>query len=248
MNMPASKPRFFRSTHIGLAGAFVMLLLPVLVVADECAHEEILDFALPAAAVTGLDITAGAGALEVHGSSTDGQVHVQARVCASRKSGLEGMGVEHALRDGTQYIETRIPEQQRTFWTSSYARIDLTVRLPAPLPVRIRDGSGALNVSGTGALVLQDGSGSAAIDSVTGNVEVRDGSGDLNIANITGNVEVSDGSGALSIAGVDGNVDISDGSGSIDVRDVTREVTIHEAGSGSVALQRVNTVTQVAAE
>ena len=43
-------------------------------------------------------------------------------------------------------------------------------------------------------------------------------------------------------------VAITDGSGSIDVRDVSREVTIHESGSGSVALQRVNTVTQVAAE
>jgi hypothetical protein len=61
-------------------------------------------------------------------------------------------------------------------------------------------------------------------------------------------VDVSDGSGSLNIAVVDGNVAITDGSGSIDVRDVSREVTIHEAGSGSVALQRVNTLTQLAVE
>jgi DUF4097 and DUF4098 domain-containing protein YvlB len=158
------------------------------------------------------------------------------------------MGVEHALRGGTQHIETRIPENQTTVWTSHYARIDLTVRMPAGLPVRVKDGSGELSVSGTGALVLRDGSGSAAIDSVAGNVEVRDGSGDLSIANITGSVDVSDGSGSLNIAVVDGNVAITDGSGSIDVRDVSREVTIHEAGSGSVALQRVNTLTQLAVE
>jgi hypothetical protein len=104
------------------------------------------------------------------------------------------MGVEHALRGGTQHIETRIPENQTTVWTSHYARIDLTVRMPAGLSVQVHDGSGELSVSGTGALVLRDGSGS------------------------------------------------------IDVRKVSREVTIHESGSGSVALQRVNTVTQVAAE
>lgn len=248
MTTPTGNARLFSSTQRRLASVFAVLLLPSVVFADDCAYQETLSFSLPADAVEALDITAGAGTLEVLGDSADGQVHVQALVCASRKSGLEGIGVEHALRSGTQFIETRIPENQSTFWTSNYARIDLTVRLPAGLPVRIKDASGALSVTGTGALVLRDGSGSVAIDSVAGNLEVRDGSGDLTIANVTGNVDVSDGSGALSILKVDGNVDISDGSGSIDVRDVTREVTIHESGSGSVALQRVNTVTAVAAE
>lgn len=248
MHTPTRKARLFASTAGSVATAVAVLLLPVVVFADDCAYQETLSFSLPAAAVQALDITAGAGTLEVFGDSADGKLHVEALVCASRKSGLEGMGVEHALRSGTQFIETRIPENQSTFWTSNYARIDLTVHLPAGLPVQIKDGSGSLSVSGTGALVLRDGSGSAAIDSVAGNLEVRDGSGDLNIANVTGNADVSDGSGSLSIVTVDGNVDISDGSGSIDVRDVTREVTIHESGSGSVALQRVNTVTQVAAE
>lgn len=248
MNTPTRHARLFSSTHLSLASAFALLLLPVVVLADDCAYQETLAFSLPAEAVERMDITAGAGTLEVIGDSADGQIHVQAMVCTSRKSGLVGMGVEHALRGGTQHIETRIPENQTTFWTSHYARIDLSVRLPAGLPVQIKDGSGDLSVSGTGALVLRDGSGSVSIDSVAGNVAVRDGSGDLSIANITGNVDVTDGSGALNIAEVDGNVDISDGSGSIDVRDVTRDVTIHESGSGSVALQRVNTVTQVAAE
>jgi hypothetical protein len=248
MNTPTRKVRLFSSTTVSLASAFAVLLLPVVVLADDCAYQETLSFSLPAAQVQKLDITAGAGTLEVLGDSADGQIHVQALVCASRKSQLEGAGVEHALRSSTQFIETRIPENQTTFWTSNYVRIDLTVHLPAGMPVQIKDGSGSLSVSGTGALVLRDGSGTAAIDSVAGNLEVRDGSGDLNIANVTGNVDVSDGSGSLSIIKVDGNVDITDGSGSIDVRDVTREVTIHESGSGSVALQRVNTVTQVAAE
>ena len=248
MNTPTRNARLFSSTHRSLASAFALMLMPVVVLADDCAYQETLDFTLPADAVERFDITAGAGTLEVLGDSVDGQIHVQALVCTSRKSGLVGMGVEHALRGGTQHIETRIPENQTTIWTSHYARIDLTVRMPAGLPVQVKDGSGELSVSGTGALLLRDGSGSAAIDTVAGNVEVRDGSGDLSIANITGNVDVSDGSGSLNIAEVDGNVAITDGSGSIDVRDVSREVTIHESGSGSVALQRVNTLTHLAVE
>lgn len=212
MNTPTRNARLFSSTHRSLASAIALMFMPVMVLADNCAYQETLAFTLPAEAVERFDIKTGAGTLEVLGDSVDGQIHVQALVCTSRKSGLVGMGVEHALRGGTQHIETRIPENQTTVWTSHYARIDLTVRMPAGLPVQVHDGSGELSVSGTGALVLRDGSGSAAIDSVAGSVEVRDRSG------------------------------------SIDVRDVSREVTIHESGSGSVALQRVNTVTQVAAE
>jgi hypothetical protein len=194
MNTPTRNARLFSSTHRSLASAVALMFMPVVVLADDCAYQETLAFTLPADAVERFDIKTGAGTLEVLGDSVDGQIHVPALVCTSRKSGLVGMGVEHALRGGTQHIETRIPENQTTVWTSHYARIDLTVRMPAGLPVQVHDGSGELSVSGTGALVLRDGSGS------------------------------------------------------IDVRDVSREVTIHESGSGSVALQRVNTVTQVAAE
>lgn len=248
MKNPTVKTGLMTCTHFSLAGAFVMLLLPMVVVADNCAYEETLNFTLDANDVARVDIQAGAGSLDVHGDSADDQIHVQALVCASRKSGLEGMGVEHVLRNGIQSIATRIPESATMFWTNTYSHINLTVHLPQGLPVQITDGSGSMSVTGTGELVIQDGSGNIAIDSVAGNVEVRDGSGELNIANVAGNVEVRDGSGSLFIAAVDGTVSIHDGSGSIDVRDVSMEVTILESGSGSVALQRVNTVAQIAAE
>jgi len=246
MNVPRHHALARHPLSLRLAGAFVMLLLPVVALADDCAHEEILDINLPAADVARLDIEAGTGSLQVRGESTDGQIHLHGRVCASRKSLLEGVALRHSLRDGTQFIETIIPDTDSTFWTSHYLRLDLTVTLPAGLPVSIDDGSGEVQVSGTGALSLEDGSGSTSIDGVQGDVRVRDGSGDLRISQVTGNVEVKDGSGALFIAHVQGRVDIRDGSGGIDVQDVAAEVTIHEAGSGSVAVQRVNALTQVA--
>jgi hypothetical protein len=248
MNTPRHLALARHPVSLRLAGAFVLLLLPVVALADDCAYEEVLDISLPADAVVRLDIEAGAGSLQVRGESADGLIHLHGRVCASRKSLLEGVALRHALRDGTQFIETVIPDTQTTFWTSNYRRLDLTVTLPAGLPVAIDDGSGEVRVSGTGALTLEDGSGSTSIDGVQGDVRVRDGSGDLRISQVNGNVEVKDGSGALFIADVQGRVDIRDGSGSIDVQDVTAEVTIHEAGSGSVAVQRVATLTQVAGQ
>lgn len=229
-----------------LVGACVLLLLPIVALADDCAHEEVIDIDLPAAEVARLDIEAGAGSLQVRGESSDGQIHLHGRVCASRQSLLEGVALRHALRDGTQFIETVLPDTDTTFWSSNYLRLDLTVTLPAALPVAIDDGSGTVHVSGSGALTLEDGSGTASIDDVQGDVRVRDGSGDLRISRVNGDVDVKDGSGALFIADVQGRVDIHDGSGSIDVQDVAAEVTLHEAGSGSVAVQRVNALTQVA--
>ncbi len=246
MNIPRQPAFAGHPVSLRLAGAFVMLLLPVVALADDCAHEEILEITLPASAVERLDIEAGAGSLQVRGDSADGRIHLHGRVCASRKSLLEGVALRHALRDGTQLIETQIPDTDTTFWTSNYLRMDLTVSLPAGLAVSIDDGSGDVQVSGTGALTLEDGSGSARIDGVKGGVIVRDGSGDLRISRVNGDVDVKDGSGALFIADVQGRVDIRDGSGSIDVQDVAAEVTLHEAGSGSVAVQRVNALTQVA--
>ncbi len=246
MNVPRRHAIPRPPVSLRLVSAFALLLLPVVVLAEDCAYEEVLDISLPAEEVAQLAIEAGAGSLQVRGDSADGRIHLHGRVCASRKSLLEGVALRHALRDGTQLIETQIPDTDTTFWTSNYLRMDLTVSLPAGLPVSIDDGSGDVQVSGTGALTLEDGSGSARIEGVEGGVIVRDGSGDLRISQVNGDVEVKDGSGALFIADVQGRVDVRDGSGSIDVQDVAAEVTLHEAGSGSVAVQRVNALTQVA--
>ncbi len=218
--------------------AFAMMLLPVVVLADNCAYEETLHFTLPAETIHALDISAGAGALQVASTPTAREISVEARVCASRKSGLEGMGVEHLVQEGVQHLWSKIPENQSSFWRSQVAFIDLMVTVPEGLPVHVADGSGFTSISGTGNLTLVDGSGDVEIFAIAGDVSVDDGSGDVRIEDVTGNVQVEDGSGDIQIVKVGGAVTLRDGSGDIAVRDVQLEVSILEDGSGDVNVDK----------
>ncbi len=244
--------------RVTLVTSFVLLLLPVVVVADVCSYERAVEFTVPAESIDQLEIEAHAGSLQVQAAESATHITVTARVCSSRKSELAGMDVLQSRSGNVLQLETLIPEFHGSLWTSRYAYIDLAVTVPAGLSVEIDDGSGPLDVSGTGDLrvkdgsghikvhaiagnvVIRDGSGELSVEDVEGNVDVRDGSGMVDISYVMGNVEVEDGSGPLRISQVGGSVGIHDGSGSIDVRDVQREVVIHEDGSGSLDLRRVN--------
>lgn len=258
METQSSNTGLISRKRISLVTSFFLLLLPVVVMADVCSYERTISFSVPAERIEQLHIKARAGSLVVDASEASGEIAVRGRVCSSRKSELEGMDVAQ-LRDGSVLqLETEIPDFHGSLWGSRYAYIDLAVSIPAGLAVVIDDGSGPIDVSGTGDLrimdgsgaikvyaiagsvEIRDGSGELSVEDVEGDVEVRDGSGTVDISSVMGNVEVDDGSGTLRIAQVGGRVDISDGSGSIDVRDVQQEVVIHEDGSGSLDMRRVN--------
>lgn len=234
MQYMKSKQGLFNTKTVTLAGSFVMLLLPVVVLADSCSYQEQIAFSVPSANIAKLDVSAGAGTLNVSSSPSATQISISATVCASRKSGLEGAGVQHVVQGDTQFLWTKINERNGGFFSSGYSHIDLEVTVPAGMAVDIKDGSGELSVSGTGALNLVDGSGDARIFAIAGDVNVRDGSGTLTIEDVQGNVDVDDGSGAIDIVKVAGAVTVRDGSGDIDVREVQLEVTIVEDGSGEV--------------
>lgn len=244
--------------RIALATSFFFLLLPVVVLADVCSYEKTVEFTVPVESIKQLEIEARAGSLVVQAAEGSTGISVVGSVCSSRQSELSGMDVLQSRDGNVLQLETLIPEFHGSLWTSRYAYIDLTVTIPPGLAVVVDDGSGALDVSGTGDLrirdgsgeikvhaiagnvVIQDGSGELSVEDVDGSVEVRDGSGAVDISYVMGDVDVEDGSGTLRIAQVGGSVGIHDGSGSIDVRDVQREVVIHEDGSGSLDMRRVN--------
>jgi len=223
--------------RVSVLGAFCMLLLPVVVLADSCAYEEQLNFTLTVSAVSALDVTAGAGSLYISSAPNAQEISVSARVCASRKSSLDGMGIEHVVKGDTQHLWTLIPMSRGSFWTSSYSYIDLELIVPEGFAMTVEDGSGTLEIQGTGDLVLKDGSGDARVFNIAGNVRVDDGSGTLIIEDVQGDVDVDDGSGSLGITRIGGTVTIVDGSGDIDVDDVEQGVNIVESGSGNVRVE-----------
>jgi len=208
--------------------------------------------ATPAAGITRVVIHAESGSLAVDGTSGATQIVAGAVACTSEEDFLPRMTLSLRKSGSDLHIDANIPEKTVLFGFFS-ARLDMSITLPAGLPVVIDDDSGAMRVSNTGALTIDDDSGSIDvrnvrgaltihddsgsidIDNVTGNVLIEDDSGEITIRNVHGNVEIEDDSGAISVARVEGSLRVrEDDSGSIVVQNVRRDVTIDDDGSGSV--------------
>ncbi|MES3008272.1 MAG: DUF4097 family beta strand repeat-containing protein [Pseudomonadota bacterium] len=257
MDTHATSTSLSLKKRVTLFTSFLILLLPMVVVADVCTYEKTVSFTVPVDAVQRLSIRAETGQLDVQAVAGQQSVIVDATVCSTRMADLEDMDVVHEQRDEVLLIQTLVPELHSSFWVNHPPYIDLNVSVPAGLAVTIKDGSGDMQISGTGelriddgsgginvsnivgAVTIEDGSGEISVEDVDGAVDIRDGSGPVDISHVMSDVVVDDGSGSLRIAEIGGSVSISDGSGSIDVRDVEQQVAVHEDGSGSTDYRRV---------
>ena len=224
---------------------------------DDCKYTAKRKASTLSAGITKVVIHAESGSLDVNGTAGAAQILADGTACTSDEDFLPRMTLTLRKVGSELHIDTDIPTKTVVFGFFT-ARLDFAVTLPAGLPVEIEDGSGWLKVSHTGALsiddgsgsievrdirgplTIHDGSGSIDIDTVVGNVNVEDDSGELSVRSVTGSVEIEDGSGAISVARVEGSLRIrDDGSGSITVQNVRRDVTIDEDGSGGVEVADV---------
>jgi hypothetical protein len=240
---------------------FVLILLPVITFADT--RREMKDLELPARGIDTLVIKCGAGFLHLRGFDGQDKIQVVSEVLVEgldekdlntffRKNlllHLEQQGTKAVLR-GVFIRPTHINPQE--------AKIDITVRVPRNLNVKIDDDSGPISVNDLfGDLEIDDGSGSIKIENIIGdvrvvdtsgtieieelkgNVYVRDGSGRIDINLIEGDVSVVDGFGSITIQDIGGHVKVWDGSGSIDIHDITKDVSILESDSGEISIEGV---------
>ena len=182
---------------------------------------------LAVADLEALDVLAGAGSLVIEGDSTIDAIEVTAEVyhhdTADIRFSLEAQG-------DTAFLVA-------TFDNSSYGSnnpyMDVTVRMPQDLLLKVDDGSGSIEIRNVyGDIEVEDGSGSMDITNI-GNLTIDDGSGSITVSGSSGNVMIDDGSGGMLVENVRGEVTIDDGSGDIEVRNVGK-LTIIESGSGSV--------------
>lgn len=238
----------------------VVILLPLAVLAGTVEDAQYLE--LSAKDIRTLQITCGAGFLDVYG--VDGYEHI--KVTASIKiSGIPPDSLpdfldRHVLlslhkRRDKAILQSVFKKQNRM---SADAKIDLSVAIPKNLRVEIDDASGWMDVSDLDANLaieddsgsinvrdvranvrIEDGSGKIQITDVRGNLEIKDGSGRIHVDRIKGNVHLVDGSGEMTIKDIEGNLTIRDGSGGIEINNVTRNVFIEEAGSGSLEIDGV---------
>lgn len=208
-------------------------------------YEEVHELRLEAGGLSQLDIEAGAGKLHVTGVAAGDAIQVTARIVLPDASDDEAKKwLERSLdlslvKDGDRGV-LRSELQQEGWFSRQSGRIDLEVRVPARLTLRIDDGSGEVDVRDMAADVsIDDGSGSIRVRGIGGSLRIDDGSGSVDVAGIAGDVNIVDGSGSIDVETVDGSVTIDDGSGSIDVREVGRDLVILDDGSGSLRTSRI---------
>ncbi|HEX2721813.1 MAG TPA: hypothetical protein VHM24_02780 [Gemmatimonadaceae bacterium] len=188
-------------------------------------------------------IDAEAGILRVDGRSGINEVRVRGTARANRESLLRDIKLIAERRGDVVFIKADI-EHDDGFWGRAnddrYRGLDLIIEVPVNLKLDVKDGSGEAEFANTGAIDLEDGSGSIEIRGAHGDVRIHDGSGSITIDGVEGTVRVSDGSGEIRATNVTRDFIVeTDGSGSIDVRGVGGTMRVESDGSGNIDVERV---------
>lgn len=201
-------------------------------------YQEDRELSLATDGIASFEIDAGAGNLAVVGVDASDSIEVRAAVLVEGASGekaaefVEQRMVLMLVRDGD--TARLVADFRDGMSFGKRGAIDLDIRLPKGIDLVIDDGSGALEVSDTGAAVfIDDGSGSIRI-ARSGDVVIDDGSGSIDVSDVNGDVDIDDGSGGMTLARISGSVTVDDGSGSIEVTDVGGDFTVIDGGSGSI--------------
>ena len=203
----------------------------------------------PLTGVETVRIDAEAGDLHVNGVANAPSIDARGKACASDDKMMEGIKLELALEGSVLHVSATTPSGSVFhIGRSQYATLDLTVTLPANLPVKVTDTSGDLEVAGVLDLDLKDSSGDILVHDIAQNVVIDDESGDMTITDVAGNVTLKDGSGDIKVQRVGGKVEVtSDGSGDIDVDQVEHGLTVLADGSGDINFSRVHGPIQIPA-
>lgn len=180
-----------------------------------------------------LVIEAGAGPMVLEGDDGD-SIRVEAGIYQHAPNADYRLTLEADGDDGARLVAETT---SGTFDSSDY--IDLAIRVPRSIQLRIDDSSGSLRISTLdGDVDIEDESGSITISAIGGNVTIEDGSGSVTVEDVGGDVRIDDGSGSIQVTDVGGTVSIDDGSGSITVRDAG-DFELRGDGSGSVNLSGI---------
>ena len=182
-------------------------------------------------------IVGRAGWLRVEGKEGATEVIADGTARAPRQDLLDEIKLIGTREGDVVRIEVETPDMNHRDWNSSWdsgPALDLTVTVPATIPVEIEDSSGDLRVRGTAGLDIDDHSGGIEVADVTGALRVKDGSGEVEIQNVRGDVTIDDGSGEIDVRDVTGSVTVRDGSGSISARGVSGTVQVLRDGSGGI--------------
>lgn len=227
-----------------MRGFIVMAMFAVsLAQAGSEDYTEVRELMLDSDGLTEFVIDAGAGSLLVTGVEGATGIVVKATIIIEDKNDEEAQKLIAKRLDLKLERDGNRAELDSGFdsgwgWDGN-AAIDLDIRVPVGLALRVDDGSGSTTITGVmGDVLVDDGSGSVEITDAR-TVTVDDGSGSISVSAASGDVSINDGSGSIEIRGVGGSVRIDDGSGSIRVDDVENDLIIIDDGSGGLTYTNV---------
>ena len=215
---------------------------PALAQHDDCRHEAQRNTTIAVQDAKRLVVEAGSGMLKIVGKPGISHVRVSGRACASSAALLEEITLRTNRSGSDVIVEANIRDRRNNDWSfrdNEYARLDVEMEVPARMIAEIHDGSGSIDLSNLGAVVIEDGSGDIVADNLNGDVEIEDGSGGIRLVDIAGRVTIDDGSGEITLRNVGGLIDIDDNSGEINIRVARNTVRISDS-SGSIDVSDID--------
>ncbi|HEY0232989.1 MAG TPA: DUF4097 family beta strand repeat-containing protein [Dokdonella sp.] len=235
-------------------------LLPAFALANECRFTAQHDVDVDAAGLTAVAFSLGSSDVVVEGVPGLSKVEIRGKACASDQEWLAGLSVDQQ-RSGDRLTVT--PHADRNvgwhWFGSSYAYIEVHVRVPAALAIDIKGSSADAEVSGVASLDFESSSGDLEARRIAGaliskassgdikaadigSVDVRGtGSGDVELRDVRGDAHVaSAGSGDLHFSNIGGSVHVgSVGSGDIEISHVDRDAAVDSIGSGDITASAI---------
>jgi hypothetical protein len=231
-----------------LAALLALLALPVTAFALDldCRYAADRKASIDTTGAARIEIMARAGDLVVRPASGP-VLTAGGRACASNQAFLDQTQL-HARREGDVVrVEVQVPDEMKGIGLL-YASIDLTVSVPAGLPVEVTDSSGDMTLESVRVTKVRDSSGDISARGLKGDVEIEDSSGDIRIEDAAGRVRVTDSSGDVVIRGASGVHVALDSSGDIDVDRVSGDVRIDRDSSGDIRISGVEGNVEVLAD
>jgi len=204
----------------------------------ECKFKAERPLAIDAAGTHALVLALDSSDARVRGVAGLNKIEVTGKACASQEDWLAELTVAQR-REGDRVVVTTNQHRQNTIgpFHSSYAFIDLEVRIPASLMLQIQSNSGDADVADLAALDFSTHSGDLIADHISGTITAELGSGDIKADDI-GSLELRrSGSGDVRARRVHGDVRIGNvGSGDLAFEDVAKSVRVNSVGSGDVGV------------
>src|ERR1700709_972692 len=130
-----------------------LILFSAGAMANECAFEEPRNLDIDVAGLRTLETTLGSSDLRAEGVASLTKIEVRGRACSSDQARLAGLTIDQRRDGDTVSLATHQADHQ-TFSTfgSNYAYIDLQVRMPLALALRVRSNSGDADLKNLSSL------------------------------------------------------------------------------------------------